>query len=105
VKCDAVEIDIDTAIPLGLIANELIVNACKYAFHPSGNGELLVSLSRDISNKLMFRVKDNGKGMPADFRIDKTDTLGLKLVSLLVRQLKGDIRYNNHKGTEFIITF
>ena len=105
VICDNVELDIDNAIPLGLIANELIVNAYKYAFKPSDQGELNVSLTRVGSNKFAFSVRDNGRGMPENFRIDRTETLGLRLVSLLTRQLRGVISCINNNGTEFRITF
>ena len=105
VECKGVELDIDTAIPLGLIANELIVNAYKYAFNPSEKGELVVSLTSDGNHKYTFTVRDNGRGMPENFRIDKAQTLGLRLVSLLTRQLRGDIKFNNNNGTGFIITF
>lgn len=105
VNCESVEFDIDTAIPLGLIANELIVNAFKYAFKPSETGELNISLTRVGNHRFAFSVRDNGRGMPENFRIDRTETLGLRLVSLLSRQLRGVISCINNNGTEFRITF
>jgi two-component sensor histidine kinase len=105
VDCDNVELDIDTAIPLGLIANELIVNAYKYAFKPAETGELNVALTRVGSHKFTFSVRDNGRGMPDNFRIDRTETLGLRLVALLARQLRGEVSCINNNGTEFRITF
>lgn len=105
VECEAAELDIDTAIPLGLIANELIVNAFKYAFDGAEEGKITISLARQANGKMLFRVKDNGRGMPDAFRIDKTETLGLRLVSLLTRQLGGDITCNTKNGTEFFISF
>lgn len=105
VECESAELDIDTAIPLGLIANELIVNAFKYAFDGAEEGKITISLARQANGKMLFRVKDNGRGMPDAFRIDKTETLGLRLVSLLTRQLGGDITCNTKNGTEFFISF
>lgn len=105
IECEAAELDIDTAIPLGLIANELIVNAFKYAFNGAKEGNITISLTIQASGKMLFRVRDNGRGMPENFRIDKAETLGLRLVSLLTRQLKGDMTCNSHNGTEFLISF
>lgn len=104
-SCAEVEIDIDTAIPLGLIANELIINAYKYAFDNTDNGIISVGLSRLEKNKYLFFVKDNGKGLPQDFKPENTHTLGLKLVYLLVRQIRANIQYQINKGTEFRIIF
>jgi two-component sensor histidine kinase len=105
VECEAVELDIDTAIPLGLIANELIVNAYKYAFNGRDEGNILISLTRIPDGKMRFRVSDNGRGLPEHFRIDRAETLGLRLVSLLTRQLRGEISCNSLNGSEFLIQF
>ncbi len=104
-SCAEVEIDIDTAIPLGLIANELIINAYKYAFDKTDSGIISVGLSRLEKNKYLFFVKDNGKGLPKDIKPENTHTLGLKLVYLLVRQIKANIQYHINQGTEFSIIF
>jgi two-component sensor histidine kinase len=105
IECQDAEIDIDTAIPLGLIANELIVNAFKYAFNGRDEGSIIISLTRIPDGKMLFRVSDNGMGMPEHFRIERAETLGLRLVSLLTRQLRGQITCNSHDGSEFIIQF
>jgi two-component sensor histidine kinase len=105
IKCEDVELDIDTAIPLGLIANELIINAYKYAFNNRDNGIISVSLNGIEKNKYSFVVKDNGKGITQDFKIENTNTLGLKLVYLLVRQIRGEIQCKVENGTEFRIIF
>ncbi|MBN1414919.1 MAG: tetratricopeptide repeat protein [Bacteroidales bacterium] len=105
VQCIPVELDIDTAVPLGLIANELLVNAYKYAFGENEKGLINIMLDHSAKDKFVFTIKDNGKGLPEDIKIDQTNTLGLKLVSMLVRQIRGEIRYKVNKGTEFNIIF
>ncbi len=104
-KCEHAELDIDTAIPLGLIANELINNAFKYAFSETDTGKISISLQHHDKNAYSFIIKDNGKGLPAEINMENTHTLGLKLVLLLVRQIRGEIQYKVENGTEFRIVF
>jgi two-component sensor histidine kinase len=103
-------LNVDTVIPCALIINELVSNSLKHAFpdnQPSRRepGEIYVNLRHGLGNKLILIVGDNGIGMPAGFDIQKSETLGLRLVSVLAGQLKGTIELNNHRGTEFAITF
>ncbi len=105
IDCEKVLLDIDTAIPLGLISNELIVNAYKYAFKGRSNGDIFISLSRNMNKKYLFKVKDNGNGLPDHISFDRAETLGLKLVSLLVRQIRGNIDFSTIEGTDITITF
>ncbi len=100
-----IKLDIDIAIPLGLILNELISNAYKYAFGGEAKGQIRVELKRIAEEKLQLEVCDNGKGMPAEFSIEKTKSLGLKLVNILTRQLNGTLDIKNEHGTKFSITF
>jgi PAS domain S-box-containing protein len=94
---------IDTAIPCGLIINELISNSLKYAF-PERQGEIFVDLHRD-DGKLTLIVRDNGVGFPENVDFRNTDSLGLQLVCTLTDQLDGAIELNRAGGTEFKITF
>ena len=96
---------IDTAIPCGLIINELVSNSLKYAFPEAREGEIKVSLRRNDKAEVELTVSDNGVGMPEDVDFRKTDSLGLNLVNTLVGQLQGKIELYREKGTEFIITF
>jgi len=101
-----VQLGIDHSIPLGLIINELITNSLKYAFPGDRRGEIEVSLHFIDENALELRVSDNGVGIPYDVDFRKTDSLGLRLVTILVEnQLKGKIEMHRDKGTEFIIKF
>lgn len=94
---DDSKVDIDTAIPLGLILNELITNCYKYAFKGRQNGEITI-VFHQTNKDLFLSVKDNGIGLPSDFEIQKTRTLGMNLVRGLVRQLNGELHF--HSDTE-----
>ncbi|WP_420575363.1 tetratricopeptide repeat protein [Ekhidna sp.] len=100
-----ISLDIDTAVPLGLILNELISNAYKYAFDDVDEGELKITLERTDDKHLQLEVADNGIGLPADFNIDTAKSLGLKLVNILTKQLKGTLQIERGTGTRFLIQF
>lgn len=106
---DTVSFGIDTAIPCGLIVNELVSNSLKYAFPEGEEGEIKVSLHRitDLKSKMFeLTVSDNGVGIPEDLDIRKTESLGLRLITNLAeRQLQGKVKLNRNKGTEFRIKF
>jgi len=96
--------DIDTAVPLGLILNELITNAYKYAFSEAG-GQLSISVVSKDDQGYELVVKDNGTGMPEAFDFGKAKSLGLRLVRRLSRQLYGSAEYSNQNGAEFRVFF
>ncbi|AKB60733.1 sensory transduction histidine kinase [Methanosarcina mazei SarPi] len=114
--------DMDTAIPLGIIVNELVSNSLKYAFSGRDYGEIQIKLYREDSaeheNKeqgvikesyggtnVILIVSDNGIGIPEDFNLEDSSSLGLQLVKILVDQLEGQIELNRDSGTEFTIRF
>ena len=101
-------LDLDFAIPCGLIINELISNALKYAFSDDviKKGIITVTL-KNTENNILLSVKDNGKGLPEKFDINNTNSLGLQLVSSLIGQLnaKFDIHSEENKITEFKLQF
>ncbi len=97
-------LDIDTAIPCGLIINELVSNSLKHAF-PDRKGEITVAL-RSLDDSIELIVSDTGVGIPEDIDFKNTETLGLRLVTILAEdQLEGEITLDRRKGTEFCITF
>lgn len=102
---DKVFLNIDTAIPLGLIINELVTNSLKYAFPKNRKGEIYINLKSGKNNKIILEVGDNGLGLPKNFDINNTETLGLELVISLTKQLKGSIKLFRHNGTKFKIEF
>ncbi|MDO9035380.1 MAG: histidine kinase dimerization/phosphoacceptor domain -containing protein [Methanoregula sp.] len=95
-------IDLNTAIPVGLILNELISNSLKHAFSNGRNGEISVAISRQ-DHSLTIIIKDTGMGIPQDFDWRNTGSLGLRLVISLVEQLDGSIELDRTAGTAFTI--
>ncbi len=98
-------LDINTAIPCGLIVNELVTNAIKHAFPGGRKGEVRVSLRPGPDGRFALTVGDNGVGMPKGVDFHKTDTLGMQLVTMLVSQLDGTITLIKKQGTAFRISF
>jgi len=97
-----IELDIDTAIPCGLIINELISNVIKYAF-PDKPGVLNINFHLNTEKEYELLVQDNGVGIPEDLQIETANSLGLRLVRILVNQLKGKLQVKRDQGTQFII--
>ena len=95
-----IHVDINAAIPLGLIINELISNSIKYAFPDREKGEIFISVRKE-NHTLSVLFKDNGVGIPADLDWRNTDSLGLRLVISLVEQMDGTIELDRTAGTAF----
>ncbi|MCX9081410.1 MAG: PAS domain S-box protein [Candidatus Methanoperedens sp.] len=106
VNAENISMEIDTAIPVGLIINELVSNSLKHAFPEGKKGEIEISLSSIGEYMIELLVKDNGVGIPHDVDFRNTESLGLHIVNILVEnQLHGEISMNNDNGTEFRIRF
>ncbi|AFZ25509.1 PAS domain S-box [Cylindrospermum stagnale PCC 7417] len=105
IQVDHASLDIETAIPCGLIINELVSNALKYAFPSNCEGKIQVRFYQECDRTLKLIIRDNGVGLPEDFDSKKAKTLGITLVQGLVKQLRGIIEINRQEGTEFKITF
>jgi two-component sensor histidine kinase len=105
IRAEPVELDIDTAIPLGLITNELVTNAYKYAFTENGGGIIEVNLSRQSDGHLILQIRDDGKGLPHGFNPEESSTLGIKLVKILTKQIKAKMNYHTGTGTTYTILF
>ena len=98
-------LNIETAIPAGLLINELITNAFKHAF-PDNKGEITIELKRIEPDLINLKVQDNGQGFPPDLNWKQSPSLGLRLVRLLSRQLDAEITVNSSgKGTNFCLEF
>ena len=108
-------VDLDTAIPCGLIVNELISNALKHAFPTHGlkevtRPEIRLAFFVDSGSMISLQIKDNGRGFPVGFDFQRSESLGLKLVYILVKQLEGTIELKPGSdlgiaGAEFLVTF
>ena len=99
-----IQLNLDTAIPCGLIINELISNALKYAFKDNDDGRLDVQV-KSVGDALQIIIADNGKGLPENIDFRNTESLGLQLVVTLVEQINGQIALETKKGTKFTIEF
>lgn len=96
---DELQLDVDVVVPLGLILNELISNALKYAFEQVENGGLLrVSLTREF-DQLVLQVQDNGRGLPESLNMDKPASMGYQLIKSLTQKLKATISIEGNNGT------
>jgi PAS domain S-box-containing protein len=100
-----ISVHIETAIPIGLIINELMTNATKHAFLEGRKGNIKILLTQLIKNTYELSVHDDGIGLPKDIDMETIETLGLKLVHLLTKQLNGKISINTEKGTTFKIQY
>lgn len=97
-------LDINIAIPCGLIVSELVTNALKYAFRGMESGTIEVKLARK-NKKHVLTIRDSGVGLPEDIDLKKTDSLGMQIVQDLVEQLGGEIKVSRDKGAKFDIIF
>ena len=107
--------DMDTAIPLGIIVNELLSNSLKHAFSGRDKGEIRIKLRREGNGEnnvegcrsvsYTLTVSDNGVGIPENLDIEHLDSLGLQLVTSLVNQLNGKLDLKRNNGMEFTVRF
>jgi len=107
---DDVFLSVEVSVPLGLIINELLSNALKYAFandqdNDSTERRILIKLKKYAADELILSVSDNGVGLPDNFNIEDTESLGLKLVTSLIQQIEGKLEVHPKDYTEFKITF
>lgn len=105
VESDKVTVGIVEAIPCGLIVNELFSNSLKHAFPDGRHGEIAVRCCSEENGRLILTVSDTGVGIPPGLDFRNTESLGLQLVTLLVKQLQGEIEVENAVGASFRITF
>lgn len=99
-----IDVSIETALPIGLITNELLTNSIKYAF-PGDHKGIIQCRLREEDNKIILTVEDDGIGLGEGFQLDNQKTLGLFIVKLLVEQLNGDIQFNGKNGTMITVKF
>jgi two-component system, sensor histidine kinase PdtaS len=105
VEIEDILVESEQATPLGLIINELITNAYKYAFTGKKGGLLKISIMNCNERDYCLKVQDNGIGLPSSFDIDKIESLGMELVRLLSEQIDGTLEICKEGGATFTITF
>ena len=113
INAENIYLDINTAIPCGLIINELVSNSLKHAFpedkgwnkNGETKGQIYIKLTSHKKDNFTLIIRDNGVGFPKDLDFRSTQTLGLQLVNTLVKQLEGSIKLRQKDGTSFKIEF
>lgn len=100
-----IQLDINTAVPLGLIINELVCNSLKHGFKEKEEGRISIQLNQLQSKEYKLTVEDTGSGLPENFDIKKSNTLGLKLIQTLIRQIDGSLEIGGSAGSMFSIYF
>ncbi|MDZ7793514.1 MAG: histidine kinase dimerization/phosphoacceptor domain -containing protein [Spirochaetia bacterium] len=101
----SVSLDITKAVPIGLIINELLSNACSHAFTKKQEAVISISLGQKDTGRCTLKFHDNGCGLPDNFDINKQNSLGLNLVNILTQQIDGSLRCFNNEGATFYIEF
>ena len=105
VDVERIMLPVDSAVPCGLIVNELVTNCFKYAFKEASSGEIRVGMKRLNETHIQLSVSDNGVGFPKEIDFRNTESLGMQLVTTLSEQLDGTISLKNGCGTTFEISF
>jgi PAS domain S-box-containing protein len=101
---DDVKVDMISAVPVGLICNELLTNCFKHAFQDRKKGTITISL-KDLGCYVEVSVSDTGAGLPEEFSLEKTQSLGVTLLQALTEQIKGELKAISDRGSKFILTF
>ncbi|MBN1894483.1 PAS domain S-box protein [bacterium] len=104
-KVESIPLGIDTAIPCGLILNEMVTNAIKHGFPDERPGTLSVRFMKRPDGFYEMSVMDDGVGLPPEAELDKSKSLGLTLIDVLVQQLEGTLRIERKNGTRFTVRF
>jgi two-component system, sensor histidine kinase PdtaS len=102
---DDVTLGVDTAIPCGLLLNELITNALKHGFKDRRRGKIRVELTRQDERRLRLAVTDNGVGLPDGFDLATSQSMGLRLIVTLAKQLGAQLEVGSGEGASFSVTF
>ncbi|HEY9651694.1 MAG TPA: histidine kinase dimerization/phosphoacceptor domain -containing protein, partial [Coleofasciculaceae cyanobacterium] len=105
IKADSVDLNLETAIPCGLIINELLTNAFKHAFPEGRSGIIRMEFYRDHHDTLHLTISDNGVGLPVASNLYKKTSLGMRLVKILVQQLRAKLEISCNQGASFHLSF
>jgi PAS domain S-box-containing protein len=105
IHTDGVTLDMDHAMPCGMLVTEIVSNSLKYAFPNHRVGKINVEMKKYPGKKIVFTISDNGIGLPAGFDIEKSDTLGMQLIGALAKQVDGEVMASSKNGATFSVTF
>jgi two-component sensor histidine kinase len=104
-ELDQLALELDDALPFGLLISEVVSNSLKHAFPPGRTGEVSVFLHQQSDTAISLRLSDDGVGLPPDLDWATTRSLGLRLVRALAQQLRGSLEIRSRNGTEVRLTF
>jgi len=105
INAEDIMLDVDTAVPLGLILTELITNSLKYAFNKKSNGQMGIKIQRNGDNDYTLVFTDDGDGLPDNIDPGKSKSLGLRLIQSLAKQLSGNFIYQMQEQPTFLVRF
>lgn len=105
IDVEEVYLNIETAIPCGLIIDELVSNSLKYAFKPGENGTITIELHSNENDRFTLAVSDDGVGIPLTVDPENSETFGMQLIKYLSNQLKADLELDRKDGTKFKLEF
>ena len=105
ISVESIHLDVDQALPCGLILNELLSNALKHAFPDGREGVISVSLKRSGRDGVELQVSDSGIGLPTGFRLETSSSLGLQVVRALIGQLRASLVVSEESGTTFTLSW
>lgn len=104
-EIEDIQLDVAQAVPLGLILNEAITNSIKYAFPCDAHGQISIILRQINENEYLLIISDNGIGLPLNFNIERSNSLGMNLINGLARQLNGSLEIETRDGLALKIVF
>ncbi|MEO7044282.1 MAG: ATP-binding protein, partial [Ferruginibacter sp.] len=104
-EADDVSMDVSQAVPLGLLLNEAITNALKYAFPGDRRGNIRITLKETAGETILLKINDDGQGFPENFNFSGNKSLGIQLIKLFSEQLEGDLRFENNNGAHIELCF
>ncbi|HKL19213.1 MAG TPA: ATP-binding protein, partial [Halalkalibaculum sp.] len=99
-----INLDIDQAIPCGLLINEIVVNAFKHGFENKDKGSIEIAMKKQNGDARLV-IADDGHGIPEDFDISKSSSLGMMLIETFKNQLDASLHISNSRGTRFTFSF
>jgi two-component system, sensor histidine kinase PdtaS len=105
IQVDNVALDVNTAIPCGLVVNELVSNSLEHAFPENAGGTVRIALEPPANGTYELIIQDDGVGLPRNVDIHSAETFGLQIVNLLLEQLDGSIEVARNGGTRWTVRF
>ena len=100
---DPIYTKLDKAVPFGLLLNELTTNSLKHAFKGGAPGVLMLTLKKNPDGSTLLMLADNGPGLPKNFDLKTSSSLGMHLTAALASQLGGELRWENNGGARFYV--